>query len=199
MLAAIQGHFKRFAENQLVNWREDDDVISAITDRSKLQLQRTRAVYDWLHFMRVIRFFGKELGWELAAGVVAFYDDSSRPLAISADPDSVLIAFRQLESQLLQISRSKGRTHQLVSLASKALWCCFPESIPVYDRNAEDALRVLGRLIDGLPQIKRNCEYKEFLCAWFQLNAKLKVADLTPAHVRYKIRALDRYLWTLGQ
>jgi hypothetical protein len=46
--------------------------------------------------MRVIRFFGKELGWELASCVVEFYDDSSRPKTISSDPDSVLLVFVQL-------------------------------------------------------------------------------------------------------
>jgi hypothetical protein len=148
--------------------------------------------------MRVIRFFGKELGWELASCVVEFYD-SSRPKTISSDPDSVLLVFVQLESLLSKLNSSKGRTHGLVSLASKALWCCYPESVPIYDKNAEDALRVLGRLIDGLPQIGRTCEYNDFLCAWFQLHAKLKVIDSTPAHIRYKIRVLDRYLWTLGQ
>lgn len=199
MLTAIQMHFRDFAEKQLVNWKQDDDVTAAIVDRAKPRQQRIRAVYDWLHFMRVIRFFGKELAWELASGVMDFYDDPSRPQTISADTDSVLLAFGQLENLLSEIAKLKGRSHGLVSLASKALWCCYPESVPIYDRNAEDALRVLGRLIDGLPQIRRTCEYREFLCAWFRLHEELKVIDSTPAHIRYKIRALDRYLWTLGQ
>ncbi len=199
MLTAFQEHFRQFAENQLVNWPNDDVMISVLTDRSKDRQQRIRAVYDWLHFMKVVRFNGKQLGLELSEGVIDFYDDPSRPKVIAANTSSLMGAFGQLQDRLSTLRKSNGKNGGITSLTSKSLWCCYPESVPIYDGNAEDALRVLGRVINGLPQLGRRCKYQDFLDAWFDLHAKLQVTTFTPAHIKYKIRALDRYLWTLGQ
>ena len=43
-------------------------------------------------------------------------------------------------------SRKTGRLRDVTSLTSKALWCCYPQDVPMFDDYAVRALQVISRL-----------------------------------------------------
>ena len=55
----------------------------------------------------------------------------------------------------------------MTSLTSKALWCCDPDDVPIFDRNAANALRVVSRLYQWDPGAGQS-EYERFLNVWFR-------------------------------
>jgi hypothetical protein len=62
--------------------------------------------------------------------------------------------------------RKNGGERDVTSLTSKALWCCFPEDVPIFDNNAVSALRFLSRLYRWTPGANQS-EYARFVNLWF--------------------------------
>jgi hypothetical protein len=93
-----------------------------------------------------------------------------------------------------------GEERDITSLTSKALWCCYPNDVPIFDRNAARALGVISRVCRLAPTGNQS-RYASFLDVWLQVfrqvESIIQPADLSDCP--YRIRVLDRILWYLGQ
>ncbi len=93
-----------------------------------------------------------------------------------------------------------GKLREVVSLTSKALWCCYPNDIPIFDDYTLRALQVICRLCSIFPAPGQS-EYGTFSDAWLQIYRKLEPIiereDLQA--FPFKVRVMDGMLWYLGQ
>jgi hypothetical protein len=75
VLTAIQVHFRQFAENQLVNWKQDDDVIAAMVNRAMARAKNSRSVrLASLHEGNSLLWEGTRMGTcKLCSGVLRLF------------------------------------------------------------------------------------------------------------------------------
>jgi hypothetical protein len=131
---------------------------------------------------------------QIAEQVLAFADQrESRSLDL--DPTRILREFERLKDRIAAVT-DRGVT----SLTSKALWCCYPHDVPIFDSNAANALQVLSRICRFSPAQDQE-PYARFLDLWFQVYREIApvISSQDLADCPYKVRVLDRLLWYLGQ
>jgi hypothetical protein len=169
------------------NHPADEVVIQAINDTEMNQENREERVLRWLHYYRVLLFFA----------------DESRNTKGSLSKELIISEYEKLRERIRHVAPLRpttGKRREVTSLTSKALWCCYPYSVPIFDGYALRALHVISRL-SNMTIEKNSSEYARFVDAWFQVYAKVEpVIEL--AHLdnySYKVRVLDKFLWFLGQ
>jgi hypothetical protein len=112
-------------------------------------------------------------------------------------------ALADAHAELMEVvCQAYGKNHDFTSLASKALWLCYPNSVPIYDRNARNALHVIGKIEDGITTIsEKSPKYAQFVHVWKQLYERHKgtIENLDIGTYPYRVRVFDRVLWLIGQ
>jgi hypothetical protein len=182
----------------------DGKVLQAIRDKERSPGDRNKAVVEWLHLYRVL------MGWplrhrEAVAGHIFAFADTGLRNSLHLDRSEILQEFVRLHSCIKAVApvTRNGKQRDTLSLTSKALWCCYPEDVPIYDANAVRALGVISRISGFAPTLDRSehSAYAEFIDVWLQLywriEAEIRREDLID--YPYKIRVLDRLLWYLGK
>jgi hypothetical protein len=179
----------------------DKEIVAAVSNRGMELEQRQKLMVSWLRLYAVLRYFPSESATGIAKAVLN-YADALPPNARVRDQDAILSSYRKLNETLLPFAR-RTRSDQAISmtsLTSKALWCCYPQDVPIFDSYASCALRVLSRLCDITVKSTLK-DYEAFVSAWFALYERvepfLDQADLS--YYPYKVRVFDRLLWDLGQ
>jgi len=180
---------------------EDNWVISAINQRNLDPADRRGKVVHWLQYYKVLMFFPPDRSNAIADQIIGFADEP-RERSLHLEKDSIVSEFNKLEKRVLTAAplTKAGKPRALTSLTSKALWCCYPSDVPIFDRNAVSALRVISRICRLTPGSKEP-EYACFVDLWLQVYKEIEPvigqADLSDCP--YKVRVLDRLLWYLGQ
>jgi hypothetical protein len=178
----------------------DDDVpaLHAVRSPDLSGEQRVNDVTAWLRTRyHALMHFNSEQGRTVAGAIIAFAEEHPNS-AIELGTEETLRLFAELESALGDIAPRNydGSGRDVTSLTSKALWLCFPESIPMFDAYAASALSVLRRLL-RLPSAKSSKGYPAFIETW-----KLAYAKLMPEERELpcdRVRAFDRWLGYLGR
>ena len=93
-----------------------------------------------------------------------------------------------------------GRRRAVTVLTSKALWCCYPNDVPILDSYAEQALWVICRL-SGKEPARNQSRRARFVDGWFQVygDVRLAIEQADLNGYPYRVRVLDKLLWYLGQ
>ena len=178
---------------------DDDAVIRALNNRNESAEIRRTAVLKWLRSYSVLRRLNNDEARTIGDGILEFADARGalvRPLSEA----EIIEKFTDLhEKYRLLVRPKKDQTpRDLVSLTSKALWCCYPDAIPIYDSNARCALGVLSRLM-GLDRPADAMPYTRFLSVWFNLYDHVTIDDDRLGGYPYKVKVFDRILWIIGQ
>lgn len=180
---------------------EDNLVVEAVNKRDLGRAERNKRVVRWLQFYKVLMFFPPDRSVAIADELIRFADEQHRA-SLSRDKDRIVSEFDRLKERIGNAANPNkdGNPPNLRSLTSKALWCCYPHDVPIFDRNAASALRVISRLCHMVPAPKQP-EYACFVDVWLQVYNEvepvIRPEDLSDCP--YKVRALDRLLWYLGQ
>ena len=60
--------------------------------------------------------------------------------------ERIIFEFNRLEERINQVApyNRAGDKRDVTYLSSKALWCCYPEDVPIFDRNSACALKVIS-------------------------------------------------------
>jgi hypothetical protein len=180
---------------------EDNRVINAINQRDADLTDRTAQVVHWLTYYKVLMFSPSDRSLAIAGRIIAFADEP-RDTSLHRDKDRIVFQFNRLGELISRVAASKrtGKIPALTSLTSKALWCCYPDDVPIFDKNAACALRVISRLSHLTPGPKQS-EYACFVDLWLQVYKEveplIRQEDLSDCP--HKVRVLDRMLWYLGQ
>jgi len=182
--------------------RTDEAVIQAIGKQNMDHTDREDHILRWLNKYRVLLFFPPEKSREIAGQIIEFADERSQA-PLNQNKDLILKEYERLRgriSRVAPLSPKSGKPREIISLTSKALWCCYPHEIPIFDAYAERALQVISRLSRMMPS-QSQPEYACFIDVWFQVYQEVKpVIDQSNLNgYPYKIRVLDRLLWHLGQ
>jgi hypothetical protein len=181
----------------------DPDVatVRAIADKDMKHEKREEQVLVFLRYYKVIWFFPPENSRTIARRIVEFADEP-RPKALDQSKASIISEYKKLEERIQPFAPlTKAREQRKVtSLTSKALWCCYPQDIPIFDNNAQRALQMVSRICHIFPEPGQD-NYSRFIDVWLQLYRKIEPvidqADLKG--FPYKIRVLDGLLWYLGK
>lgn len=177
----------------------DEVVISAIRGEQDPS-ERNKAVVDWLNRYKVLMSFTGQDRIRVADQILGFADES-RGKSLGLDRHGILSEFKKLEDSIGGVApRTKaGAVRDVTSLTSKALWCCYPYDVPIYDRHAVAALGVISRICRIAPEPAPS-EYERFLDVWIRVYREVEPvidrADLSACP--QKVRVLDRLLWYLG-
>jgi hypothetical protein len=194
-------NLRKFAEEFVATgWYRDKDetardnaVIEAINACNNDTSSRNKALVDWLSYYKVLMGFSGETRIRLADQILGFADERNRE-PLSLDRQAILSEFERLEARLKIVT-----SRRVISLASKGLWCCYPNSVPIYDRNAVTATRAISRISRMAPEPGQS-EYGCFLDLWIRVYREVEPvidqADLTGCP--QKVRVLDKMLWYLG-
>lgn len=201
---------------QLVNRGRADDLtideldqraIAAINDPDATD--RRAVIRKWLSDYSVLRTYDENARNKIADSVLGFADkrvDSDAPQD-ATDP-RLLAEFERLESSIRDAvkgagvaTNKNGKPREVVSLCSKALWLCYPETVPIYDGYALTSVRVLRRLLQlPAPDAGRE-KYAAYVISWSDIY-DLCLPHILTSRLRdypYKARAFDKMLWILGQ
>lgn len=180
---------------------KDNAVITAIRNRKLAATDRKRQVVDWLNYMRVLMSFPQDARTLVAEQIIT-YADGTRQDLLHQDKVGIVIEFDTLRERVCRFApRTKnGEERDVTSLTSKALWCCYPDAVPIFDNNAAGALRVIGRLCHFAP-VPKQSKYACFVDLWLKVYAELEpvISDADLSGCPYRVRLLDRLLWYLGQ
>ena len=193
-----------FIRNDFVRFHNEDaamdesDALPAIAGINMNRQDRVDRLHRWLNYYGVLRFKGS--GNKKAAEAILNFA-AALPCGTPLTRQKLMDEYARLESMVKQCvpENKSGEARSITSLTSKALWCCYPHDVPIYDRNARCALQVLCRLLHINIDVPEE-NYEAFADAWFQVYEHLKPvidsADIAP--YLYKVRVLDSFLWYLG-
>lgn len=177
----------------------DQKAIKAVADRQLPILERRDDLRKWLRFYGVLQGFTTPERFKIAEAVLGWADDDgnrSRDLTTAkalADTHAELMAV---------VCRAYGKPRDFTSLASKALWLCYPESVPMLDGWTRNALYVISKIENGInPIAEKTPEYEQFVHVWKQLYSKYKetIENLDIGTYPYRVRVFDRILWLIGR
>ncbi len=177
----------------------DEAVLKAIDYRNH-GLNRERSVIDWLQRYKVLMGFSAETRTSIASQIITFADGRQQK-SLDLDKNKIVGEFNKLGDLINEKvpPNATGGGRDVTSLTSKALWCCYPNDVPIFDRNAVSALGVLSRICHLAPE-RNQSKYAAFVDVWLQVygqvDSLIEQADLSDCP--YKVRALDRLLWYLG-
>src|SRR6185437_2037566 len=179
----------------------DNEVLCAIREGDRDIEDRKRSVVSWLNRYRVLMFWPPANSLSTAAGIIEFADTREQE-SLHLDKEKIVAEFDRLHERIKSEAprTPAGDLRGITSLTSKALWCCYPSDVPIFDANALRALEVLSRIC-GIGPAPGQSEFASFVDVWLQMYKEvepvIQAADLSDCP--YKVRVLDRLLWYLGQ
>jgi hypothetical protein len=183
----------------------DMKTIEAVNSIHEPQSVRVEQVHRWLQSYHVLQSFTTKTERMIAEQVIAYADSRKRTI-LDMKQELILEEFKDLESRIQKVvpENKSGNPRKVTSLVSKAIWCCYPSDIPIYDNYAEHALQVICRLSNikvSRTSNYRDGEYAHFLEAWFRVFKEIEPA-IDPEILKVypnKIRVFDSLLWYIGQ
>ena len=197
-------HFLEQAVWQCKNYggKEDEAVIRFLNDQELSIDVRRSEVLKWLRYYGVLRNLKKE-DQDPVARVIVEFADARGTLVPPPSEAEIIDKFTDLHAgccSKVQPNQS-GTPRSLTSLTSKALWCCYPKAVPIFDSYARCALGVLSRLMDLDRPPDDKSEYKRFVSVWLNLYRRVErtIDDVRLGGYPYKVRVFDRILWIIGE
>ncbi|MFY9853624.1 MAG: hypothetical protein WAK26_07085 [Terracidiphilus sp.] len=184
----------------------DESVIDAIARKDPNQSRETREseVFKWLRSYSVFRGLEDADASAVVSEILKFADDSNLGV-IPTSKEEIIGLFNDLHERCRsKVHRNKdGTLRDLTSLTSKALWCCYPEAIPLFDSRAGRGLCVLSHLMNSdRPPRKNDSRYEPFLTVWLELYRRVEpTIDENRdrlGRIRHKVRVFDAILWMIG-
>ena len=183
----------------------DMKTIEAVNSIHETQSVRVEQVHRWLQSYHVLQSFTAETERMIAEQIIAYADSRERP-SPDMNQELILKEFKELASRIQNVvpKNKSGKPRKVTSLVSKAIWCCYPACIPIYDNYAVHALQIICRISNIKISGKHNDtdgEYAHFLEAWFRVYKEIEPV-IDPEILKtypYKIRVLDSLLWYIGQ
>lgn len=183
--------------------QEDDAVIGALDDRNQSTEVKRKEVLKWLRYYGVLRGLNAA-DREAVPSVIVEFADARAAVVSQLCEVEIIEKFKDLHKRCSSKvhPRQNGEPRSLISLTSKALWCCYPYAIPLFDAYAQRTLWVVSRLmdLDRPPDAQTPYEeYGRFVSVWLSLYRRATIDDGRLDGYRYKVRVFDRILWIIGQ
>ena len=201
---AVIRHFWPKARDTILRWGQDvGDEKGLRAVRDKNLATRQADLREWLRSYAVFQGLTTIQRDQITKAVLT-WADARNPGRDLATPEALAEAHKELERtcQACIMNRPDAKERDFTSLASKALWLCYPESVPLYDRYAMNALHAIAKLEEGINLIaETKPEYEQFVHVWKQLYERYKgtIESLEVGSYPYRVRVFDAVLWLIGQ
>jgi hypothetical protein len=193
---AVIRHFGPEAVSSLLSWEaKDNKALRAVSIKSTPN--RAEEVLRWLHYYGVFQGIPGPKRSEIAAAVLRWADSRDEQKSL-ATVDAICQAHESLMAECVE---AYGKNRDFTSLASKALWLCFPEDVPLFDSFARRTLWVVSKLDGGaIPTAAGSSEYRQLAHIWKALYARhaATIAEIEMHGYPYRVRVLDVILWIIG-
>jgi hypothetical protein len=184
---------------QLMESEETDSMaLAALNNKAAPGSDRAEAIRSWLQSYQVFQGIDGPKRIAIAAAVVQFFDarDPHRDLT---SVDALVKAHAEM---MTACQEANGDKRDFTSLASKALWLCYPSNTPLFDAFAQSALHVISKLepdISTLPA--SDSEYYKFAHVWMALYQRYSAAidAIDIGDYPYHVRIFDKILWLIGE
>lgn len=180
----------------------DGEGIKAVTDK---QLPtRRQDLRGWLRSYGVFQGLTSAQRDQIVDGVLAWADGRNL-LRDLTTPEALADTHRELMGAICKAfmaNSPEAKKRDFTSLASKALWLCYPYSVPIFDGWARHALYIVSKIEDGVTPIsERRPEYEQFVHVWKHLYTKYEwvLGSLDMGTYPYRVRVFDRILWLIGR
>jgi len=174
----------------------DNRALQAI--HNKAALDRSEAIRSWLQSYQV--FQGIEGPRRIAiATAVLNWADTCDPQRSLATVDDLTTAH---EEMMAVCELANGDKRDFTSLASKALWLCYPDAVPIFDSFAQRALWVISKLESDITTLAGTAsEYRKFIHVWKTLYDRYARAinEIESGTYPYRVRIFDKVLWLVGE
>ncbi len=177
----------------------DQKAIKAVTDRQLSIKERQDDLREWLRFYGVFQGLTTLERIKIADAVLVWADDDRNRSGDLTTPEALAAAHAEL---MKVVCKAYGKRRDFTSLASKALWLCYPESVPMFDGWTRNALYVISKIENGInPIAEKTPEYEQFVHVWKQLYSKYEktIENLNNGTYPYCVRVFDRILWLIGR
>ena len=194
-----------FLEGYLL--REQDEIIldhialNALHSARIEPAVRQTEIATWLLHTRVLRLNGVTA--ECLAQALLTLADTRPRLSLPLTPPQILAEFEAVCEALsphIAPPPSSSPPKNIDCLISRALWLIYPHDVPIVDRPAENALRVILRL-QGRTCKTIGTRYPNFLDAWLTAFRDVKpvIHAANLGDYPYEPRVFDCFLSWLGQ
>ena len=201
---AVICHFWPKALRAIRSWGEDandEKGIRAIRDKSLATRQTD--LREWLRSYSVFQGLTTIQRDQITKAVLT-WADARNPSRDLATVEALAEAHKELGRicQACIMDRPNAKERDFTSLASKALWLCYPERVPLYDRYAKNALHAIAKLEEGINLIAEpKSEYEQFVHVWKQLYDRYSgiIESQEVDSYPYRVRVFDVVLWLIGQ
>jgi hypothetical protein len=194
---AIIGHFGEEAVRLQLQEMETLDNPALASVRNKNAAGRVEVLRRWFHNYQVFQGISADKRLAVASAVLQWADERDLQSNLST-----VEAVEQAHIELMAAcSNADGRNRDFTSLASKALWLCYPYDVPIFDSFARRALWVIAKLEAGRGAvIVEGPEYRRFLYVWKALYDRYAVAlrQIDTHGYPYRVRIFDKILWMIG-
>lgn len=194
-------HFWPKALRTIQEWNDlehDQKGIDAVANKQLPIPTRRDDLRGWLQSYAVFQGLTRPQRDQIADAVLA-WADARDPRRDLTTPEALADAHKEL---MRKVQRAYNKKRDFTSLASKALWLCYPDSVPIFDGWTRNALHVISKLENGITPIsEKTPEYEQFVHVWNQLYSKYKetIENLDVGTYPYRVRVFDRILWLIGR
>jgi hypothetical protein len=203
---AVIGHFGDQAVKSLLAFQtQDNEALQAV--RNQADLKRIDKIVHWLQSYQVFLGITGQQRTAIASAVLRWADSRDQTKRLTTE-DSLCEAH---ESLMDKCEEAYGKERNFKSLASKALWLCYPDDVPLLDSFAKRALWVLAKMDDGikpltndalikLAPLPKNREYRQFVHIWkaFYGRYEEQINAVDKCGYLYAVRVFDIILWIIG-
>jgi hypothetical protein len=124
----------------------DAPTIKAV--HNKTQSNRHDVLKRWLQRYGVFQGLDDSERLKIVATIIDFADQQGCNPDIRLSHDALIKHFDALHNKCRDVVRRNkdASRRDLTSLTSKALWCCYPNAVPLYDRFTQHAVWLIIRL-----------------------------------------------------
>ena len=186
------------------NVRRNVDAPAVGAAHNTGQPNREDALRTWLGSYAAFQGFAEADRRKVVDGMLNFADAEGCHFdALSYD--ALIEKFHRLHGicgKAVPLTKA-SKERSLISLTSKGLWCCYPNSVPIYDRYVQNALWIICKVVKLRPgNSVINDRYAAFADVWLKIYEE--VEPIVTEHADkigypYKVRIFDRILWLIGQ
>lgn len=195
--AAVIRHFGAEAVRLQLDEVEtlDNPALQAIRKRDSPR--RDEILLNWFYTYRVFQGISTPKRRAITLAVLRWADRRDLQARLTTAD-----ALEEAHAELMALcSRADGRNRDFTSLASKALWLCYPKDVPLFDSFVQRALWVIAKLEDSKVRIPTDStEYCRFVHTWKSLYKRYATVldTIDTQGYPYRVRIFDKVLWIIG-
>jgi hypothetical protein len=195
---AVIRHFGQEAQRLQAEEAEVIDNTVLLILENRAAEGRIETVRNWLRSYQTFQGIDGANRSAIATAVLEWADsrDVQRNLT---SVDALAMAHAEL---MAVCTRANGANRNFTSLASKALWLRYPESVPIFDSFTQRALWVVSKLETNLTVLPDDwSEYHKFAHIWKALYERYASAlnAIDMGTYPFRVRVFDKILWLIGE